>query len=205
MIRLLGQSRAIAAHIRPSGGRDSGPCLDAAPVSSFSLMRRAAFSRRSMLIDAAGLVAATTVTDTALAETPATDGAVSQPATAKENLIMADKAEDPTITRARLSRPKEVTADATIAELHHDGSMTILVQETNAWVCVPGDENTIGEPPMRMNPMGLRWMMDAVQAEPKPTNAAPGMIYMLCSAPQRSTTDPSDRTSARHPDRTPLD
>ena len=97
-----------------------------------------------MLIDAAGLVAVTTVTDTALAETPVTDGAVSQPATAKESLIMADKAEDPTITRSRLSRPKELTADATVAELHHDGSMMILVQETNAWVCVPGDENTIG-------------------------------------------------------------
>ena len=106
---------------------------------------------------------------------------------------MNDKAEDPRVTRARLSGPEQVTKDATVAELKRDGSMTVLVKGTNEWVCVPGDENNIGDPPMCMNPMGMRWMMDAMQGKPKPTNAAPGMIYMLCGATQRSNTDPSDR------------
>jgi hypothetical protein len=112
---------------------------------------------------------------------------------------MTDKAEDPRITRARLAGPEQVTRDATVAVLGADGTMTVLVKGTNEWVCTPGDENKIGAPPMCMNPMGMRWMMDAMQGKPKPTNSAPGMIYMLCGATQHSNTDPSDRTSPAIP------
>ena len=87
---------------------------------------------------------------------------------------MTDKAEDPRITRARLSGPEQVTKDATVAEMAPDGAITVLVQGTNEWVCTPGNENKIGDPPMCMNPMGMRWMMDAMQGKPKPTNPVPG-------------------------------
>jgi len=113
--------------------------------------------------------------------------------------VMADKAEDPRIRRARLSGPEQVTKDATVAEMAPDGAITVLVQGTNEWVCTPGNENKIGDPPMCMNPMGMRWMMDAMQGKPKPTNTAPGMIYMLCGATQRSNTDPADKTSPAIP------
>ena len=83
---------------------------------------------------------------------------------------MTDKGEDPRITRARLSGPEQVTKDATAAEMAADGTLTILVKGTNEWVCTPGSENKIGDPPMCMNPMGMRWMMDdgchAGKAEP---------------------------------------
>jgi hypothetical protein len=110
-----------------------------------------------------------------------------------------DRAEDPRIRRARLSGPEQVTKDATIAELNSDGTMTVLVRGTNEWVCTPGDENKIGDPPMCMNPLGMQWMMDAKQGKPRPTNNAPGMIYMLCGATQRSNTDRSDKTSPAIP------
>jgi hypothetical protein len=112
---------------------------------------------------------------------------------------MVDKAEDPRITRARLSGPEQVTKDATVAEIAVDGTMTVLVKGTNEWVCTPGNENKIGEPPMCMNPMGMRWMMDAMQGKLKPTNTLPGMIYMLCGATQRSNTNPADKTSPAIP------
>jgi hypothetical protein len=112
---------------------------------------------------------------------------------------MTDKAEAPRITRARLSGPEQVTKDATVAEMAADGTMTVLVKGTNEWLCTPGNENKIGAPPMCMNPMGMRWMMDAMQGKPKPTNTEPGMIYMLCCATQRSNTDPSDKTSPAIP------
>jgi hypothetical protein len=112
---------------------------------------------------------------------------------------MKDRAEDPKITRARLSGPEHVTRDATVAEFGVGGTLNILVKGSNHWVCVPGDENKIGEPPMCMNPMGMQWMMDAMQGKPRPTNSAPGMIYMLCGATQRSNTDPSDKTSPAIP------
>jgi len=110
-----------------------------------------------------------------------------------------DRAEDPRITRARLSGPVHVTKDATVAEFGVGGTLNVLVQGSNQWVCIPGDENKIGDPPMCMNPMGMRWMMDAKQGKPRPTNSAPGMIYMLCGATQRSNTDPSDKTSPAIP------
>jgi hypothetical protein len=112
---------------------------------------------------------------------------------------MADKAEDPRIRRARLAGPELVTKDATVAEIAADGTMTVLFKGTNEWVCTPGDENKIGAPPMCMNPMGMQWMMDAMQGKPKPTNTAPGMIYMLCGATQRSNTNPRDKTSPAIP------
>ena len=112
---------------------------------------------------------------------------------------MQDQAEDPRITRARLSGPEQVTKDATVAELGPGGVMKVLVQGSNEWVSVPGDENRIGSPPMCMNPLGMQWMMDAMQGKPKPGNTAPGMIYMLCGATQRSNTDATDKTGPAIP------
>jgi hypothetical protein len=110
-----------------------------------------------------------------------------------------DRAEDPRITRARLSGPEHVTKQATVAILAADGTGMVLAKGSNEWVCTPGDENKIGSPPMCMNPMGLRWMMDAMQGKSKPTNEGPGMIYMLCGATQRSNVDPLDRTGPAIP------
>src|SRR5260370_25032358 len=98
---------------------------------------------------------------------------------------MTDRAEDPRITRARLSGPEHVTKDATVAEIAADGTMTPLVKGTNEWGCTPGDENKVRHPPMSMNPMAMRCMMDPMQGEPQPTTTPPRIIYMLCRAPQR--------------------
>jgi hypothetical protein len=98
------------------------------------------------------------------------------------------------IGRAMLSGPGEITKDATVAEIGADGNLIILRQGTNDWVCFPGDENEIGNVPMCADPMGLQWKMDIGAKKPKPTNTAPGLIYMLCGATQYSNTDPFDRT-----------
>ncbi|MGC1776981.1 MAG: hypothetical protein WBB34_03485 [Xanthobacteraceae bacterium] len=78
-------------------------------------------------------------------------------------------------------------------------SSTSSVRGTNEWVCFPGDENQIGNVPMCADPMGLQWMMDIMARKPKPTNTAPGLIYMLCGATQHSNTDPFDKTSPAIP------
>lgn len=112
---------------------------------------------------------------------------------------MATQLEDPRITRARLAGPASVTKDATVAIMHSTGEMEMLVKGSNEWICTPGDPDKIGEPPMCMNPMGMQWMMDGKARKPKPTNAAPGIIYMLCGATQHSTTDPTDQSSPAIP------
>ena len=99
------------------------------------------------------------------------------------------------IRRARLSGPSIVTADATVAEMDPQGHLQVLSKGTNEWVCCPGNENVIGDVPMALDPMGMQWFMDLLARKPKPTNAAPGLIYMLCGAYQHSYTDPFDRTS----------
>jgi hypothetical protein len=111
------------------------------------------------------------------------------PASEEERVLAAK------IARAMLSGPRGITKDATVAEMGADGSLIVLRKGMNQWVCFPGDENQIGNVPMCADPMGLQWMMDAMAKRPKPTNTAPGLIYMLCGATQHSNTDFLDRTS----------
>jgi len=103
------------------------------------------------------------------------------------------------IRRALLAGPHTVTRDATVAEMDAQGNMTVLRPGTNQWVCVPGNENIIGQADMCADPMGMRWMMDAMARKPEPSNTAPGLIYMLNGAIQHSYTDPFDRTSPAIP------
>ncbi|MCY9656491.1 hypothetical protein P5G65_15525 [Paenibacillus chondroitinus] len=110
--------------------------------------------------------------------------------TSKQEQALAIK-----IARAMLSGPRHITKDATVAEMREDGKLIILRQGTNHWICFPGDENQIGNPPMCADPMGLQWIMDLKAKKTQPTNMAPGLIYMLCGATQHSNTDPFDTTS----------
>jgi hypothetical protein len=123
--------------------------------------------------------------------------------------IQVSTQEEPILTakiaRAMSSGPRQITNDATVAEMSSDGSLIILRQGTNDWICFPGDENRIGDVPMCADPMGLKWMMDIKARKPKPTNTAPGFIYMLCGALQHSNTDPFDRTSPAIPNWSALD
>jgi hypothetical protein len=112
---------------------------------------------------------------------------------------VADEIVKEKIRRARLSGPESVTREATVAEMDSQGKMTVLRPGTNGWICVPGNEDIIGQPDMSLDPMGLRWMLDVMARKPKPSNPAPGLIYMLNGATQHSYTDPFDRTSPAIP------
>ena len=109
------------------------------------------------------------------------------------------------IARAMLSGPREINKDAIVAEMASDGTLIILRQGTNDWVCFPGDENEIGNIPMCADPMGLQWMMDIRAKKPKPTNTAPGLIYMLCGATQHSNTRSVRQNKSSYPDWSSLD
>ena len=103
------------------------------------------------------------------------------------------------IRRAMLAGPGVITKDATVAEMDRRGSMTVLRPGLNDWVCVPGNQNIVGSADMCLDPMGMVWMKDVMARKPKPTNATPGLIYMLNGATQHSYTDPFDRTSPAIP------
>lgn len=104
------------------------------------------------------------------------------------------------ISRAMRAGPLEITRNATVAEMDHHGNLAnILRPGTNEWVCVPGDENRIGDPPMCVDQLGLQWFRDIHAGKPAPTNTAPGLCYMLCGATQHSNDTPFDRTSPAIP------
>jgi len=103
------------------------------------------------------------------------------------------------MARATMSGPSQITKDATIAEWQSDGSITILREGSNQWTCFPGNENMVGNVPMCCDPMGLQWAKDIYGLKEKPTNTAPGLIYMLCGATQHSLVDPFDKVGASIP------
>jgi hypothetical protein len=112
---------------------------------------------------------------------------------------MADQIIKAKIRRALLSGPDGVTREATVAEMDAQGKLTVLRPGTNHWVCVPGNENIIGQADMCADPAGMQWMMDVLARKPRPTNTEPGLIYMLNGATQHSYTDPFDRASPAIP------
>jgi hypothetical protein len=112
---------------------------------------------------------------------------------------MAEAIKQEKIRRSMLAGPYSITCEATVAEMDRDGNLTVLRPGTNDWVCIPGDQNIIGAVDMCLDPMGMVWMKDLMARKPKPTNTAPGLIYMLNGATQHSYTDPFDTTSPAIP------
>lgn len=112
-----------------------------------------------------------------------------------DELRIAEQIKEEKIRRAMLAGPPSVTAEATVAEMDHQGNLTVLRPGKNEWVCVPGDQNIVGHADMALDPMGMVWFKDIVARKPKPTNTSPGLIYMLNGATQHSFTDPFDTAS----------
>lgn len=109
--------------------------------------------------------------------------------------VMAEEMKKEKIRRAMLAGPSSVTAEATVAEMDHQGNLTVLRPGKNDWVCVPGDQNIVGRADMAIDPIAMIWWKDLLARKPKPTNPSPGLTYMLNGATQRSFTDPFDTTS----------
>ena len=119
----------------------------------------------------------------------------SSPSASDDELSKAVK-----IARAMRAGPFEITRNATIAEMDHHGNLANVLREgTNEWICVPGNENRVGDPPMCVDQLGLQWFKDAHAGKPAPTNPTPGLCYMLCGATQHSNDTPFDRTSPAIP------
>jgi hypothetical protein len=127
------------------------------------------------------------------------NAAIAQPrpgtsADSRDDLVKAVK-----IARAMRAGPSEITRDATVAEMDQQGNMAILRKGSNEWLCTPGDENRVGDPPMCVDELGMQWFKDAHAGKSAPTNPAPGLCYMLCGATQHSNDSPFDRTSPAIP------
>ncbi|MBV9563767.1 MAG: hypothetical protein JOY90_25475 [Bradyrhizobium sp.] len=107
---------------------------------------------------------------------------------------------DVKIARAMRAGPMQITKNATVAELDREGNMTAILREgSNDWVCTPGDENRIGDPPMCIDRIGMQWFKDLILRKPHPSNTVPGLCYMLCGATQHSNSNAFDTASPAIP------
>jgi hypothetical protein len=98
------------------------------------------------------------------------------------------------IARAMSAGPAEVAKSARIVDT--DGHGTVVLREgNNGFTCMPGNPSVVGDPPKCADAAAMQWSADFKAHKAKPTNTAPGIVYMLAGATQRSDTDPYDTTS----------
>lgn len=94
------------------------------------------------------------------------------------------------IAHAEAGGPPALSADAAIARIEQDGSLTTLRPGTNGITCVvgvPGDP----EAPFCADRHALQWIQDAVSGKPRPTNEAPGIAYMSSGGVHHEAADGS--------------
>jgi hypothetical protein len=99
------------------------------------------------------------------------------------------------IARAMSAGPPDVAKSARIIDTDVRGQTVVLREGSNGFTCMPGDPHAVGDPPMCSDAAAMQWAADFKAHKAKPTNTAPGIIYMLAGATQRSDTDPHDTTS----------
>jgi hypothetical protein len=116
--------------------------------------------------------------------------ATNQHATAQVN-----ESNEAKIARALTAGPPEVARSAKVVDTDAHGNMIVLREGTNGFTCMPGNPSVIGQPAMCMDMASMQWAADFKAHKPKPTNAVPGITYMLAGATQRSDSDPYDKTS----------
>jgi Tfp pilus assembly protein PilV len=99
------------------------------------------------------------------------------------------------IARAMSAGPANVAKAARIVDTDRQGRIVVLREGNNGFTCMPGNPKTVGDPPMCVDAPALQWYADAKAHKPKPSNAVPGITYMLAGATQRSDSDPNDTMS----------
>src|ERR1700721_2497829 len=98
------------------------------------------------------------------------------------------------IASAISAGPEDITRDATIAEMDAKGNMTFIRKGTNEWTCMPGDPNSIADPPMCEDKASMQWDYAFRRHLPKPLNTVPGITYILAGPTHRAETTPSEQT-----------
>jgi hypothetical protein len=98
------------------------------------------------------------------------------------------------MARATAAGPLHVTDSARIVGADAQGERMVLREGSNGFTCQPGNP-VLGRPASCSNEAARQWSADMAAHKAKPTNAEPGIVYMLAGAAQRSASDPSDKTS----------
>jgi len=99
------------------------------------------------------------------------------------------------IRSATSAGPRSISDNATVMAADDSGKMVKIRPGTNGWTCIPDEPNTPGLDPMCIDKSGMEWVSALIAKKPKPTNTAPGLIYMLQGGSDISATDPFATTT----------
>jgi hypothetical protein len=97
--------------------------------------------------------------------------------------------------RAIAAGPRHVTDFARIVGTDAQGKRVVLREGSSGFTCQPGNPKVLGRPASCSNEAARQWSADMAAHKAKPTNAEPGIVYMLAGATRGSVSDPSDKTS----------
>lgn len=92
------------------------------------------------------------------------------------------------IRSATAAAPRAIGEHATVVAPGDSGKMTVVREGTNGFTCFPDDRLHSGA--MCADSAGMQWAGALMSHADKPTNAAPGLIYMLAGGTDASATDP---------------
>jgi hypothetical protein len=99
------------------------------------------------------------------------------------------------IRSATSAGPRSISDNATVMAADDSGKMVKIRAGTNGWTCIPDEPTTPGLDPMCIDKSGMEWVSALIGKKPKPTNTAPGLIYMLQGGSDISATNPFATTT----------
>jgi hypothetical protein len=94
-----------------------------------------------------------------------------------------------TIASAMSAGPKDIAANATIAELDAKGNMVTLRKGSNGWLCMPDNPVSPGPDPICADKQWQSWF-DAYMNKKPPAVKQVGIAYMYQGGSDASNTDP---------------
>ena len=103
----------------------------------------------------------------------------------------AGESNETKIARALSAGPANIAKRAKVVDRDENGKETVLREGTNGFTCFPGHHGIIGDNTFCANEAALQWEKDFAANKPKPTNAEPGIEYMLLGGTDWSASDPS--------------
>jgi hypothetical protein len=104
--------------------------------------------------------------------------------------VSAGPSDETLIRSALAAAPKHIADGATVIAPGPSGAMRTLRTGKNGFTCMPDAPNTPGPDPMCLDEQAMIWAKDWMAKAPKPTNTAPGIMYMLRGGSDISATDP---------------
>jgi hypothetical protein len=95
------------------------------------------------------------------------------------------------VARAISAAPSNIAKAAKVVDMDDMGNETVLREGTNGYTCYPGHPGAVAGQPFCANEAAVQWEHDLAAHKPKPTNAEPGIEYMLQGGTDWSASDPS--------------